>query len=49
MKRFRRRGYYNEQTNTVEMGSYTALVDFLSKEFKNVVSDAKNKEMDMLA
>ena len=44
MKRFRRRGYYNEQTNTVEMGSYTALVDFLSKEFKNVVSDAKKQE-----
>lgn len=43
MKRFRRRGYYNEQTNTVEMGSYTALVDFISKEFKNVVSDAKKQ------
>lgn len=43
MKRFRRRGYYNEQINTVEMGSYTALVDFLSKEFKNVVSDAKKQ------
>lgn len=43
MKRFRRRGYYNEQTNTVEMGSYTALVDFLSKEFKNVISDAKRQ------
>lgn len=43
MKRFRSRGYYNEQTNTVEMGSYTALVDFLSKEFKNVVSDAKKQ------
>ena len=43
MKRFRRRGYYNEQTNTVEMGSYTALVDFLSKEFKNVISDAKKQ------
>lgn len=43
MKRFRRRGYYNEQTNTVEMGSYTALVDFLGKEFRNVVSDAKKQ------
>ena len=43
MKRFRRRGYYNEQTNTVEIGSYTALVDFLSKEFKNVVSNAKKQ------
>lgn len=46
MKRFRRRGYYNEQTNTVEMGSYTALVDFLSKEFKNVISDAKKQGDD---
>lgn len=43
MKRFRRRGYYNEQTNTIEVGSYTALVDFLSKEFKNVISDAKKQ------
>lgn len=49
MKRFRRRGYYNEQTNTIEVGSYVAFVDFLGKEFRNVVSDAKNKEMDMLA
>lgn len=43
MKRFRRRGYYNEQTNTIEVGSYVAFVDFLSKEFKNVVSDAKKQ------
>ena len=43
MKRFRRRGYYNEQTNTVEMGSYAALVDFLGKEFRNIVSDAKKQ------
>ncbi len=43
MKRFRSRGYYNEQTNTVEIGSYTSLVDFLSKEFRNVVSDAKKQ------
>lgn len=43
MKRFRRRGYYNEQTNTIEVGSYIAFVDFLSKEFRNVVSDAKKQ------
>ena len=43
MKRFRRRGYYNEQTNTIEVGSYVALVDFLGKEFRNVVSDAKKQ------
>ena len=43
MKRFRRRGYYNEQTNTIEVGSYVAFVDFLSKEFRNVVSDAKKQ------
>lgn len=43
MKRFRRRGYYNEQTNTIEVGSYVAFVDFLGKEFKNVVSDAKKQ------
>ena len=43
MKRFRRRGYYNEQTNTIEVGSYVAFVDFLGKEFRNVVSDAKKQ------
>lgn len=43
MKRFRRRGYYNEQTNTIEVGSYVAFVNFLSKEFRNVVSDAKKQ------
>lgn len=43
MKRFRRRGYYNEQTNTIEVGSYVALVDFLGKEFRNVVSNAKKQ------
>lgn len=43
MKRFRRRGYYNEQTNTIEVGSYVAFIDFLSKEFRNVVSDAKKQ------
>ena len=43
MKRFRRRGYYNEQTNTIEIGSYVAFVDFLGKEFRNVVSDAKKQ------
>lgn len=43
MKRFRRRGYYNEQTNTIEVGSYVAFVDFLGKEFRNVVSNAKKQ------
>ena len=43
MNRFRRRGYYNEQTNTIEVGSYVAFVDFLGKEFRNVVSDAKKQ------
>lgn len=43
MKRFRRRGYYNEQTNAIEVGSYVAFVDFLGKEFRNVVSDAKKQ------
>lgn len=43
MKRFRRRGYYNEQTNIIEVGSYVAFVDFLGKEFRNVVSDAKKQ------
>lgn len=43
MKRFRRRGYYNEQTNTIEVGSYVAFVDFLGKEFRNIVNDAKKQ------
>ena len=36
MKRFRWRGYYNEQTNTVEIGSYAALVRLLGREFRGL-------------
>ena len=36
MKRFRWKGYYNEQTNTVEIGSYAALVRLLGREFRGL-------------
>lgn len=53
MKRFRSKGYYNEQTNTVEMGSYVALVNFLGRDFrgiKNRIADRKNNgEMEAIA
>ena len=45
MKRFRWRGYYNEQTNTVEIGSYAALVRLLGKEFRGL-GDRISKRKD---
>lgn len=45
MKRFRVKGYYNEQLNTTEMGSYVSLVRFLSREFRGIddkISKRKN-------
>ena len=45
MKRFRWRGYYNEQTNTVEIGSYAALVRLLGREFKGL-NDKISKRKD---
>ena len=41
MKRFRNKGYYNEQTNTIEMGSYTALVRLLGREFRGLSNRIK--------
>ena len=45
MKRFRWKGYYNEQTNTVEIGSYAALVRLLGREFRGL-SDRVSKRKD---
>lgn len=45
MKRFRRKGYYNEQINTVEIGSYTALVRLLGREFRGL-TDKISKRKD---
>lgn len=45
MKRFRWRGYYNEQTNTVEIGSYAALVRLLGREFRGL-GDRISKRKD---
>lgn len=45
MKRFRWRGYYNEQTNTVEIGSYVALVRLLGREFRGL-NDRISKRKD---
>lgn len=35
MKRFRRKGYFNEERDSIERGCYTALFDFLSIEFSD--------------
>ena len=45
MKRFRSKGYYNEQTNTVEIGSYAALVRLLGREFRGL-GDRVSKRKD---
>lgn len=45
MKRFRWKGYYNEQTNTVEIGSYAALVRLLGREFRGL-NDNISKRKD---
>lgn len=43
MKRFRWKGYYNEQTETVEIGSYAALIRLLGREFRNLPERIKSK------
>ena len=45
MKRFRWKGYYNEQTNTVEIGSYAAIVRLLGREFVGI-KDRIDKRVD---
>lgn len=49
MKRFRRKGYFNEERDSVERGCYTALFDFLSIEFSdrkyNFMTDAEREHM----
>lgn len=44
MKRYRWKGYYNEQTNTVEIGSYAAIVRLLGREFRNINDKISNKK-----
>src|SRR5690606_21574555 len=41
MKRYRRKGYYNEARGTVEVGSYVSLVKFLSTEFRDIKDKVK--------
>ena len=49
MKRFRRKGYFNEERDSVERGCYTALFDFLSIEFSdrkyNFMTEAEREHM----
>ena len=46
MKRFRWKGYYNEQTDTIEMGSYASLVKLLSKDFRGIKDRIKQRKED---
>lgn len=44
MKRFRNKGYYNEQINTVEVGSYVAVVRLLSRDFRGIKDKISNRK-----
>lgn len=46
MKRWRRRGYYNEFRGSVERGSYVALASLLSTEFRNTIKQARELHGD---
>ena len=46
MKRWRRRGYYNEFRGSVERGSYVSLASLLSTEFKSTIKKAKELHGD---
>lgn len=42
MKRWRRRGYYNEFRGSVERGSYVSLASLLSTEFRSTIKKLKS-------
>ena len=44
MKRFRTRGYYDEQTKMINIGSYVAVGRLLSKEYTGIMDRVKNSE-----
>lgn len=46
MKRWRRRGYYNEFRGSVERGSYISLASLLSTEFRSTIKKAKELHGD---
>lgn len=43
MKRYRKKGYYNESRSSIEKGSYVSLADYLSKEFRGIGKRIKNR------
>lgn len=46
MKRWRRRGYYNEFRGSIEKGSYWSLIDFLSTNFEGAIKNAREQGGD---
>ena len=53
MKRFRRHGYFNEERETIEKGTYISLIDFLSLNLravknKNGMSDAQTSVLESI-
>ena len=53
MKRFRRHGYFNEERETIEKGTYISLIDFLSLNLravknKNGMSDAQTSALESI-
>lgn len=43
LKRWRRKGYYNEFRGTVERGSYQTFIDFMTTEFNGINDRIKNR------
>ena len=44
MKRYRRKGYYNEQLETIETGSYNALINWWTTEFNGIKDRIKDRQ-----
>lgn len=44
MKRFRTKGYYNEGTNTIEIGSYASVYKLLTTDFNDISKRIKNRQ-----
>lgn len=46
LKRFRRKGFYNEQVENIKKGSYISAFDFLTQEYKNAIDKNKQNRLE---
>lgn len=46
LKRFRRKGFYNEQVENIKKGSYISTFDFLTQEYKNAIDKNKQNRLE---